>query len=92
MDELKELLQKRMTDYHLGSEALAATVCYGITSLADGKFTATRYKNGVLTISVSSASLAADIQANIFVLKKRFAERVAPHPITRVIIRQEDKI
>jgi len=92
MDELKEILQKRMADHRLGSEALAATVCYGVDSLAAGAFTAKRYKNGVLTISVTSSSAAADIQANILALKKRIAERVSPHPINRIIIRVEDSI
>ncbi|GEM_PF-6875144 len=88
MDHLKDVLQKRMSEHHLGSEALAATVCYNINQLAEGRFTASRYKNGVLTLTVASSSAAADLQAELSVLRQRFSERVAPNPINRIYVRQ----
>ena len=88
MDKIDFVLQKRMEDHHLGKEAIAATVCYNINSLSDGSFTASRYKNGSLTLTVASSSQASDLQSKLSFLRKRFAERVAPHPIDRIYIRQ----
>ncbi len=92
MDKLDSLLQNRMQDHHLGSEALASVVCHNINALSDGLFTATRYKSGVLTLTVPSSSHAAEVQNRLPYWKKRFLERISPHPITRIYIRQADVI
>ncbi len=88
MDQLKSLLQKRMQEHHLGDEAKAATVCHNINQLSDGAFTAIRYKNGVLTLSVPSSSHASELQARLAYWRERIKERIAPNPITRIYIRQ----
>ncbi len=87
MDKLENLLLDRMTDHKLGSEALAATICRNINELSDGAFTATKYKNGSLTLVVASSSQAADLQAKLSYLRQRFSERISPQPINRVHIR-----
>jgi len=92
MDQLKALLQKRMEEHHLGSDALAATVCHNVNQLSDGSFTATRYKNGVLTLTVPSSSHAAELQARLPYWRGRVAERIAPNEIKRLYIRQAHSI
>ena len=92
MEKLDSLLQDRMKDHQLGAEALASVVCHNINALSDGNFTATRYKNGVLTLTVPSSSHAAELQNRLPYWRMRFTERVSPHPISRIYIRQAASI
>ncbi|MFA6082472.1 MAG: hypothetical protein WC773_03625 [Patescibacteria group bacterium] len=87
MDDIKELLLKRMNQHHLGSEAIASQVCYSINQIAEGRFEAIRYKNGVLTVTVPSSSAASDLQGGMSALKIRLSQRVSPNRIIRIIIK-----
>jgi hypothetical protein len=87
MDELKNLLAKRMVDHKLGDEAIASLVCHNANLIADGKYIANRYKNGILTVVVANSAQANNLHLELWQIKKRVAERVNPYPINKVIIK-----
>lgn len=76
-----------MSEHRLGPEHVASVVCHNANLIADGAFTATRYKNGVLTVTVPSSSHASEVQAGLVGIRHRIRERVSPHPVTRILIR-----
>jgi hypothetical protein len=87
MDELKNLLAKRMADHKLGDEAVASLVCHNANLIADGKYVANRYKNGTLTVVVPNSAQANNLQLELWQIKKRVAERVSPHPVNKIVIK-----
>ncbi len=88
MDHIHDSLQKRLNQRSLASTATAAYICHVANRHAAGRYVATAYRQGVLTLAVSSAGAAHNLRLNSPAIQDELTAAVHQPLRLRIIVEQ----
>ena len=86
MDHIRDSLSKRLKQRTLATTATAAYVCHVANSQAAGRFIATSFRHGILTLTAPSPAAAQDLQFERVAIRDRINAQLTAGTIERITI------
>ena len=90
MDNINRFISSNSKYKRLAGPLRAAQVCDTARSLADGRFSVTSFKDGLLTLSVESAPAAANLQMESQVIIEKINEKIGQSFVERIRIKNQN--